>query len=123
MNTEGQPTLELEGTVRRAVRTFWATRSRQAKRQGGRSGVKDAGQRAAVTGGAQMDGFIRILRGLLIRCGFPPKAIFNSREFRVCSGWMAACPGWHATIPGCKITSCIGASSESRLPGRWTRWT
>ena len=45
------------------------------------------------------------------------------REFRVCSGWMAACPGWHATIPGCKITSCIGASSESRLPGRWTRWT
>ena len=44
-------------------------------------------------------------------------------EFRVCSGWMAACPGWHATIPGCKITSCIGASSESRLPGRWTRWT
>ena len=87
MNTEGQPTLELEGTVRRAVRAFWATRSRQAKRQGGRSGVKDAGQRGAVTGGAQMDGFIRIPRGLLIRCGFLAKAIFNSKSLEL--------PGWY----------------------------
>ena len=44
-------------------------------------------------------------------------------EFRVCSGLTTSPGGRHATIPGCKITSCIGASSESRLPGRWTRWT
>ena len=46
-----------------------------------------------------------------------------AREFRVCSGLTTSSGGRHATIPGCKITSCIGASSESRLPGRWTRWT
>ena len=34
-----------------------------------------------------MDGFIRILRGLLIRCGFPPKAIFNSKSLEL--------PGWY----------------------------
>gem|GEM_PF-3095497 len=40
---------KLDGRVREAVRHFWATRSEQAKKQGEKTGTKDAGARAAVT--------------------------------------------------------------------------
>jgi hypothetical protein len=53
---------EVELKVREAVKYFWATRDRQAKAQGSGSGKKDSGARAAVTGGAQMDGFVRLIR-------------------------------------------------------------
>lgn len=45
-----------------AVRHFWKTRSDQAKRQGGRTGIKDYGNRGAITGGGHMDGFCRVIR-------------------------------------------------------------
>jgi hypothetical protein len=56
---------QLDQHVRDAVKFFWTTRSEQAQRQGSASGMKDQGARAAVTGGAQMDGFVRFVRDLL----------------------------------------------------------
>jgi hypothetical protein len=61
--------MNLEPRVREAVRYFWSTRERQAAQQGGDSGKKDAGARAAVTGGAQMDGFVRLVRDILYDSG------------------------------------------------------
>jgi hypothetical protein len=46
--------------VREAVRFYWETRTKQLEKQAG-SGAKDQGLRSAVTGGAQMDGFIELL--------------------------------------------------------------
>jgi len=51
-------TSQIEQGLRDAVRFFWSTRADQAERQGSSSGAKDTGARAAVTGGAQMDGFV-----------------------------------------------------------------
>jgi len=50
--------MNFESKVRDAVKFFWSTRERQAAEQGGDSGRKDSGARAAVTGGAQMNGFV-----------------------------------------------------------------
>lgn len=78
---------QLEHRVRDAVRFFWSTRSEQAQRQGSGSGTKDAGARAAVTGGAQMDGFVRFVRDVLFYSGLPLGAIHHERRIEI--------PGWY----------------------------
>ena len=57
---------DLPRHVREAVRFYWQTRTKQLEKQAG-SGAKDQGLRSAVTGGAQMDGFISLLTRLLIQ--------------------------------------------------------
>lgn len=51
-----------------AVRLFWLTRDRQARRQKA-SGRSDQGARAAVTGGAQMDGFAGLIADIVSEAG------------------------------------------------------
>jgi hypothetical protein len=58
----------LENLVSDAVAHYWLTRKTQKAKQQNR-GVSDAGLRSAVTGGAQMDGFITLFRGLIIDAG------------------------------------------------------
>jgi len=71
---------DLGKRVRKAVRHFWATRQRQAGAQGAKSGRKDTGARSAVTGGAQLDGFVDLCRGLLIEAGLPEPSIHQKQR-------------------------------------------
>ncbi len=68
----------LHNHVSRAVAHYWETRQTQAKQQE-ISGKADRGARSAVTGGAQMDGFIQLLSQLVIEAGINPKNIFFKR--------------------------------------------
>jgi hypothetical protein len=67
---------DVEKSVGEAIRLFWLTRDRQKKRQGASTGQKDAGLRAAVTGGKHLDGFIDICRQLFIAAGLPEAHIY-----------------------------------------------
>ena len=58
-----------------AVAHFWWTRLKQGESQGSTIGVKDASGRSAVTGGAQLDGFIRLLAFILEDAGLPDHTI------------------------------------------------
>jgi Restriction endonuclease XhoI len=78
---------ELKARLRAAVKQFWTTRERQAQRQGSASGAKDAGARAAVTGGAQMNGFVTLVRHLLCDSGLPKP--------HVCCDKCVEIPGWY----------------------------
>ena len=62
-----------------AVAHFWQTRLEQGKSQGSTSGVRDAGGRSAVTGGAQLDGFIRLLVSILEEAGLPEHTIHTKQ--------------------------------------------
>ncbi len=62
---------KLKAQLRAAVKQFWTTRETQAQKQGSVSGAKDAGARSAVTGGAQMNGFVNLVRDLLCDSGLP----------------------------------------------------
>jgi len=64
------PTLlsELPKYTREAVRFYWQTRTQQLEKQR-QAGGSDQGLRSAVTGGAQMDGFIELLTKLVIEAG------------------------------------------------------
>ena len=63
----------LHAAVQAAVKHYWKTRALQAKRQGKSRDSKDAGLRTAVTGGAQLDGFIELIRDLLLDSGLDVK--------------------------------------------------
>ena len=83
----------LDGQLRKAVRAFWAVREGQAKKHRAKRSVTDTGHRAAVTGGAQMDGFSALLQRLLVRRGFPKEAVFSSAR-RELPGWYRSQKQW-----------------------------
>jgi hypothetical protein len=78
---------QLEKRLRAAVKHFWNTRKAQAQKQGGASGSKDAGARSAVTGGAQMNGFVNLVRELLCESGLPEAHVYCEKYIEI--------PGWY----------------------------
>ena len=68
----------LENHVGKAVAHYWQTRKEQREKQRKR-GVSDAGLRSAVTGGAQMDGFIRLFTEIIVEAGMNEKYVFRKR--------------------------------------------
>lgn len=78
---------ELEERLRKAVRHFWMTRDVQSSRQGVVSGSKDAGTRSAVTGGAQMNGFVTLVQELLKERNVPSQHVHSDKNVEL--------PGWY----------------------------
>jgi hypothetical protein len=72
----------LDDRVADAIQAYWGTRSGQERRQrtGGR---QDQGARAAVTGGAQMDGFVRLLAGIILQAGAKPEHVYFKRALEL----------------------------------------
>jgi hypothetical protein len=68
--------LDLEKELSEAVRVFWHVRGRQEEKQGAGSGQKDAGSRAAVTGGKHGDGFIGLIAAIMREAGIPDAHVF-----------------------------------------------
>lgn len=81
------PHPDLEKELRRAIKHFWLTRKKQSRKQGAKSGTRDAGDRTAVTGGRQMDGFINLVRDFLAANGIPKAQVFCRKEVEL--------PGWY----------------------------
>src|SRR5437870_4552511 len=79
--------LELEKRLRATIKHFWGTRETQAQKQGALSGTKDAGARSAVTGGAQMNGFINLVRDLLCENGLSKTHVYCEKYVEL--------PGWY----------------------------
>ena len=68
---------QLQKRVAKAVASYWATRHSQSAKQKS-SGQRDQGARSAVTGGAQMDGFISLMTELIKESGIPNQHIFHN---------------------------------------------
>lgn len=62
----------------RAVAHYWKTRTGQSDKQL-QTGKADQGLRSAVTGGAQMDGFIDLFTDLITAAGIPERFVFRKR--------------------------------------------
>lgn len=77
----------IQKQLRRAIQHFWNTRQTQADKQGTASGSKDAAGRSAVTGGAQMNGFIHLVRDLLCTNGLPQAHVYCEKCVEL--------PGWY----------------------------
>lgn len=68
----------LKSGITKAVRHFWDTRSGQAKKQQD-AGRSDQGSRTAVTGGKQMDGFVLLVRDIIVKAGLSEDCIFTAK--------------------------------------------
>jgi hypothetical protein len=87
---------ELDTEVRAAVRHFWLTRQQQSTRQ--LNNVEpDRGSRSAVTGGKQMNGFIRVVRSLLYAARVPESCIAVDKMVEL-PGWFRAEKKWDLVI-------------------------
>ncbi len=86
----------LDEQVRNAVRYFWLKRGEQARRQGS-TDKKDAGDRAAVTGGKQMDGFVDLICASLKAAGVPDACLYRNRAVQL-PGWFRAEKQWDLIV-------------------------
>jgi len=78
--------------IHKAVEHFWKTRLKQDKNQGSSTGKKDAGNRKAVTGGAQLDGFIHLLAQILEDAGLTNHEIHTRKT--VLPGYFRPTKNW-----------------------------
>ena len=62
----------------RAVALYWMTRTGQRDKQL-QSGKADYGSRSAVTGGAQMDGFVELFTEIIVAAGVPEQYVFKKK--------------------------------------------
>ena len=82
------------------------SRETQAQKQGAKSGIRDAGARAAVTGGSQMDGFVALIRDLLEESGIDRPVIYCERSMEL-PGWFRPEKKWDllVVVDGCLIAA------------------
>jgi len=83
--------------ARKAVMHFWQVREAQASKQR-ESGKTDQGFRAAVTGGAQMNGFIEALKELADIGRIPQEAIYTKSRFLELPGFFRPTKEWDFLI-------------------------
>jgi hypothetical protein len=114
---------DLPKHTREAVRFYWQTRSQQSEKQR-KAGGADQGLRSAVTGGAQMDGFIELLTKLVIEAGIDAKDIYyqNSLElpgyFRPNKKWDFLVVPNGQLIAALKVKSQVGPSFSNNFNNR-----
>lgn len=73
---------DLDKRIENAIQYFWKTRNGQITRQNAH-GVRDQGNRGAVTGGKQLDGFVNLICDLLKFNGVPENCIFSSSDLEL----------------------------------------
>lgn len=91
--------VNVESLMSDAVRHFWSTRQEQSRRQGASSGVKDAGNRTAVTGGKHADGFVRLLAEVVADAGVDSFNIHTtSKRTRTLPGYYRPAKEWDLVV-------------------------
>ena len=102
---------KLEGKMARAVAHYWTTRETQKQKQESR-GVTDAGLRSAVTGGAQMDGFIDLFTALIIEAGIAEEFIFRKSSLEL-PGYFRPTKEWDLiVVKNGNLIAAIEAKSQ-----------
>jgi hypothetical protein len=100
---------KLKARLRQAIKHFWQVREQQAGNQGSDDPAsRDRGQRGAVTGAKQMDGFIGLVYDLLVEAGLKSATIY----FRIRTelpGWYRAEKDWDLLVV---VDNCLVAAIE-----------
>ncbi len=90
--------IDIDGEVSQAIKLFWTTRDKQGKAQGRKTGAKDAGLRAAVTGGRHLDGFSTICRKLCKAAGVPEAHVYWKKSTKELPGYFCAEKDWDLVV-------------------------
>ena len=90
--------MNLQSRLGDAVKHFWQTRTSQQQRQGSVSGQRDYGNRTAVTGGKQLDGFVLLVTELLVDCGLPDADVYTKKRDVVLPGYFRSTKEWDLVV-------------------------
>lgn len=106
--------IDVEGELGKAVKHFWATRSHQHKRQGFRTGRKDAGNRAAVTGGKHAHGFVKLIAAIVHDAGLHNAAIHTTEKTtRTLPGFFRPTKEWDlVVVSGANLVAAVEVKSQ-----------
>lgn len=74
--------IDLHLKISQAIAYFWRTRRNQVEKQN-KTGTRDQGSRGAVTGGAQMDGFINLITEIIESAGIDRKYIYCKKSLEL----------------------------------------
>jgi hypothetical protein len=102
-----------------AVAHYWQTRAAQREKQV-KTGKADQGLRSAVTGGAQMDGFIDLFTDLITQVGIPARFVFRKKAvelpgfFRPSKEWDLLVVRDRTLIAAIEAKSQVGPSFSGR---------
>ncbi len=97
--------------IKSAVELFWNTRNNQTNKQS-KSNVLDTGNRSAVTGGKQLDGFLNLICKVAIDVGIPDECIFVKGNH--IPGYFRPTKDWDLLIisPNKKLISVVELKSQ-----------
>ena len=97
--------------IKSAIECFWNTRKKQKTQQSSKI-VKDTGNRSAVTGGKQLDGFIDLLSTIAEDIGIPNNCIYTKGNH--IPGYFRPTKDWDLLIisPNKKLISIIELKSQ-----------
>lgn len=110
LNSE-KNTLKIDERTVKAVAHYWQTRTAQRKKQED-GGKADQGLRSAVTGGAQMDGFIDLFSDLITHAGIPLDNIFRKKAVEL-PGFFRPTKEWDLlVVRDQKLIAAIEAKSQ-----------
>jgi hypothetical protein len=102
---------DLSEKTKQAVAFYWQTREFQKGKQQ-KGGKSDQGLRSAVTGGAQMDGFISLFKELILRAGIPDDCIFRDKSLEL-PGFFRPTKEWDIIVVKDKVLiAAIEAKSQ-----------
>jgi hypothetical protein len=86
----------IEQRLSDSVAHYWLTRKAQRERQTQR-GTSDAGLRGAVTGGAQMVGFIDLFKSLILDAGIDERFVFQKKSLEL-PGFFRSTKEWDLLV-------------------------
>ncbi|MCE5259735.1 MAG: PaeR7I family type II restriction endonuclease [Chloroflexi bacterium] len=113
----------LQNAISAAVAQYWNTRLEQQNKQKG-SGGADQGLRSAVTGGAQMDGFIDCFAKVIYQVGIDPRYVFTKKSidlpgfFRPTKEWDLLVVKDEQLIVAIEVKSQVGPSFGNNFNNR-----
>jgi hypothetical protein len=113
----------LDKLTAKSVAHYWQTRLAQRQKQEV-SGKADQGLRSAVTGGAQMDGFINLFTQLITQVGVPRQCIFKKKAvelpgfFRPTKEWDILVVRERTLIAAIEAKSQVGPSFGNNFNNR-----
>jgi hypothetical protein len=106
--------IDVEKQLGDAVRHFWKTRSSQRKKQGKATGKKDAGSRAAVTGGKHADGFVKLIAAIVRDAGLKNIEIHAAaKTSRTLPGFFRPTKEWDlVVVSGSDLIAAVEVKSQ-----------
>jgi hypothetical protein len=106
------PSDELHRKLKEAVASFWDTRLKQTQKQGVK-GNRDYGARSAVTGGAQMDGFISLLEKIIESTGVKDTTVCRKKRLIDLPGFFRPTKEWDLIVVcNGRLLAAIEAKSQ-----------